>query len=94
MKKVKAPKRQTGPEPRNGGATSILRDRLARNCRAARDAMELSQAALAARAGISLGMVCQIEQARRSASLETVALLAGALRPAIEDPAELLTEVT
>jgi transcriptional regulator with XRE-family HTH domain len=39
----------------------------------------LTQAALAARTGLSLGTISQYEQGKRAPSLETITVLAGAL---------------
>jgi transcriptional regulator with XRE-family HTH domain len=59
--------------------TSIVAENLAYRREHSDGGIGISQAQLAARAGLSSGMVSQIEQGRRTPSLETIERLAGAM---------------
>lgn len=72
--------------PRKGGRTSA-RSTLARNLRAARERLGLSQEALADAAGLHRTYVGSVERGERNVSIDNIARLASALGL---DPADLL----
>jgi transcriptional regulator with XRE-family HTH domain len=68
-------------------ATMRLAQIVAHKLRALRASQQLSQEALAARAGLSVSYISMLERGQRSPPLDTLELLAGALKV---PPAELL----
>ncbi|MEI6873718.1 MAG: helix-turn-helix transcriptional regulator [Spirochaetota bacterium] len=57
-----------------------LYEAIAQNLKNRRNSLDITQAELAERAGISAGYVAEIEIARKRPSLDTIALLAAALQ--------------
>jgi transcriptional regulator with XRE-family HTH domain len=77
----------TGPPRMLDCATMRLAQIVARQLRSLRARQQLSQEALAAKAGLSVSYISMLERGHRSPPLDTLEVLAGALKVA---PAELL----
>ena len=80
-------KKITHPDPSRAASYPSLGESFAVNLRRHRERMDLSQAALAARAGVTTGHISMIERGTRNPSFEVIEHISAALN--VRDPRKM-----